>query len=742
MYCFLFQQLVKSNSSNKNSIQINRKFNIKGIKNKVWLKEVKKLFKLDELEIISKEMSKEDIDNLLTKIRLSGFFKEVQLNSIIINNTQIITFNFSVNPLLLHVYLSNNKNLLISQDIVLNLFSDQIGYPKSFRKMHNAIQGIYKWYNDKGFKWVKVEILDNKKNINSVNIKISEGIINSIQFHCPYTNQTSINNNNYLLESIRRYLKLEENIRLNYKKIEKGIEIIKNKKIVDNCDYIVNYSTKHRDEVDLIINLYNLADKATYLEGKNITLTTEIIETIEANLYNSLNFMLKNYISSSADYSINMVNIIKPSSTIYSSILYNTDNKCSVKHINSIMVNKKLYVFTDLYEWYINTPILNKNNYFKLKHYIRNLGKHQEYFNLDFEIPIINNEFNGMICIPWIYIIKKYAGDLEVEIVQKSFNLKSNSIVDVVNQLINYNFLLSRSTLNIKKLDIKFNYKTNSKVKLIKLLGLNHVDYEYKCIKNKNFKYSYLKTAYIKQIYKKKNLFLHRLPKLNKKISHDYLNINLELKYSSNDTHDINWRGKGVNLKMLSQFFIPIKTLQNFYTKHYYNKFIHKYIIKSTVYFNYGINKLNKKKQFIISHLKIGNIFGCVNLLPIAENLELTIPYAIRGYNESYIGLPKTFYKFSLEYHKAITQLNNLFLFFDYICIVQRKLRFIKIDLNRILFADNSLNDHKFNGSIGLGIQFRVPIKQLPAIRLEYAINIVQNSYLHLRVATELSDVE
>nr|YP_010337328.1 hypothetical protein MW436_pgp146 [Pulvinaster venetus]UNJ16913.1 hypothetical protein [Pulvinaster venetus] len=729
-------------SINQSHTKISRKFNIKGIKDTFLSNEIKNMFNLNELETISGEMSKKDIDKLVNNIRSSGFFKQVQLRSIIINNTQMISLDLIMNPYLQNINFINNQNLLIPQNLLLKFFSNQIGYPKSLKKIHNSIQEIYKWYHKKGFKWVKIEIENCKNNQNTINIKILEGKIHSIQFNSYDINQNTINTQNYeyLIKLLRKYLKLKEEERINYYEIENRIAIIKEKKILDNCDYKITYSNKKNNRFNIIINIYSLPYKATYLIGKNITLSTDLREIIEANLFNSINKIINSYIklqlpNDSIQYNKTHIN---PKSKILTSVLYlkNITDKYSIEKIKSIMIDRKSHLFIELYEWYINSIFMNTNHNIKLKHYIKNLTNNQEYINLELKIPDITKQFNFILYFPWFYLIRAYPGQLKIKILQNSFTLKNSAIIELLNPLAQYSYLLNNSILNIKDIQIKLEQTLSNNIAIQSSLGINNIHNRYMSLKNKYYNLV-LNSKKLKYFAINKNcLFL--LSYIRKNILYKYLWINLEINYNTKNENNIKNINKGIYFKLISKIFFPINIIYKPFNKYYHDKFVQKLIIKSTIFNSYNSKNINNNKKFIISNIELGMLFGSANFLPVIEDFILSVPNTIRGYNECWISLPKVFYKLNLEYHKTITKFNNIFAFFDYIYIIPRKSKCINSDISKILFTNNTLDKYRIHSSIGIGISFRIPIKKIPEIRLEYGINISQNIYSHLRVASEI----
>nr|YP_009402670.1 hypothetical protein [Compsopogon caeruleus]ARX96026.1 hypothetical protein [Compsopogon caeruleus] len=729
---------VDCNSNTQCKTIINRKFNIKGINNPIWQNEIKTIFNLNELEKIQGEMTQTDISYLINNLSASGFFEGIQLKTIIISNIQIITLKLKLNPLLLNINFLSNSNLLIPQNLLIDYFSDQIGYPKSLKKIHNSIQSIYNWYHKHGFKWVKIEIKNSHHSNNSIDIKISEGIINSIQFKNSLlvSNIISLSSYKQLINCLRKNLNLEEDELINENKIEKSIDFIKNKNIVDNCEYKVIFSNKYLNKVDIIIHVYSLPDKVTYLIGKNITLTTDLIDTIEANLFNSINRTMSNYIWNNLQkHSIKIaMNNINIASKINSFLLY-TYNHNLIDIIKSIINDRKSHIFIELYEWYISPTRLNTNNSIKLRQYIRNLGKQQEYFHLDLEIPTVNQEFYSTLYFPWLYFFKKSSSELQLKILQYFEVIKNSPLTELLNQFTNSNFLLNNSILKIKSIEIILKHLINNNIETNTKISTNIINNKYNIIKSQEYKQKILNSKY-QYKYTPKPCVVYRI---KKNMSYEYIRGSLDLKYKSYKNHSNIYQYKQFYIQLISDFFLPLKIFNFNLSKLEYSKFTQKLILKSTFYIKQQISKIENHQTIFISNIEIGSLLGSATLLPPIEDFCLTIPNSIRGYNETYISLPKTFYKINLEYHKPFTNINNFFIFFDYTYIIARKSKFINSDITKVLFSNNYLDKSKINSSTGIGLQVKLSIKQIPAIRLEYGINISKEIHSHLRVSPEFN---
>nr|YP_010337244.1 hypothetical protein MW575_pgp031 [Pseudoerythrocladia kornmannii]UNJ16829.1 hypothetical protein [Pseudoerythrocladia kornmannii] len=723
------------NLDKKNNIE--KKIHIQGITDTSFKTQIRNIFNLDDLEKISGAIKKSDMGALLKRMKLSGYFTKIQIKSEIVNKIQNIDLDCTVMPILTNINFKNNKNLIIPEILLHKTFKDQLGKPKNFQHLHKGIKTIYQWYYTQGYHWVQINIVEESKQNNAVEIEISEGFIDSIQFKFSDKSYNVYNQDQTKsIQLIRNFLNIREHVVLNYQEIESQINELKEKKIFNSCDYTVLYSKKHAKQLDLIISVYDLPDKTAFLLGKNTSFATGIIESIESQALNSINTLFWKSFDTNR---INNINL--EAETIYrntqSNLIYN-----SQLLVNRILTQPNFYSLKDLYEWYAKPLNFIVENSLIIRYNIHNLGKTKEYSCLRFNLPNIHKNFTLIYCKPWISLSKQQTILMQYKFIKQSFYAKNKQIKNILNSMLHSNFVFSNLLFDISKIKSKVRIKLNRNIVLKIMMESQANTYSKNSLKahpeilfNQSSKSLNTKNNNL-------NTIFQSIPHRNQKTLSTLISIGTKLKYNTEESNDINWLKQGTHLTVLSKYFIPLKYIKNTIQNYHY-KFANRTIIKSTLFkiFNFNEKKGWFSRQCLLLDLEIGHLSGSSSFFPYLEQFELRSPEAIRGYPNNILDLPKSFYKNSIEYHLASPNNHSLFVFIDYIKKNDRKLFPLTEDILKLLM-NQCHNNHSTNKmTIGLGYQLRTPIKKLPPIRLEYSINIMKERYIHLRVTQVLSSI-
>nr|ASK39566.1 hypothetical protein Rhodc_020 [Rhodochaete parvula] len=713
---------------------------LRGIENAKFEYKTRSFLNLKNLETLKEEITEEEIKKLLDKIKLSGFFTAVKIKSEIINKIQIITINCTVGPIIKKINFLHNSQLLIPELILEKIFKEQIGNPINFHLLNNAVNHIHKWYYDRGFHWVEVKINKHNTQTESINVSIQEGKINSIQFKFP--NYTTINrqeNEEHIIKLIRKFLKIEEEKILNYYNIEQGLNQLKDKKFVDNCDYNIQLC-KAKQKVDVIIYLYKIADKTTHISGKNIHLASEIAEIIETETLKVLNHLFYN--NKKRDNSkLYNTSIIKyqPQLNDYPTTVHKNINCESI--IIKILTKLKYYQITDLYEWYTYSLNLITQNNIKFCYRLHNLGIKHEYITIKFQLPDLNNFLEIRYCKPWINISNKQSGLMTIKILKKFIYIQQKNISDALTQVFNNNWVICNSLLNINTIKLRSKFQLSNNIDLKQCLSINRNLNRHLYLQNTNE----IINLYIQNMcnykYENNTVFGYSIPQVTKKSKLKFLAFDTKLTYKNNNTDNIDWFGKGIYFMFISKYIVPLSNLNKNTIQNYKHQFIQRNIFKSILYYNFSFKQNFIPEQFVILDIEAGQLLGSPAFFPSSENFELQSPISMRGYADTTSIFPKLFYKLSLEMHIVIDNIQSAFLFIDYMYNQPRKLINTTFDISQILFTNNILNNKQHNIAVGIGYQFKAPIKKLPPIRLECSFTHQQEMQIYLKVGPRLSSI-
>jgi len=206
------------------------------------------------------------------------------------------------------------------------------------------------------------------------------------------------------------------------------------------------------------------------------------------------------------------------------------------------------------------------------------------------------------------------------------------------------------------------------------------------------------------------------------------------------------------SVEELTQFQFNIKYsdfINYFNSKHFCLKSVHFIPTTNSIFSAYECRKLNYSNKIMLNfkqsfNINSGHIFtqkvkimilmGSKYHLPFSEEFLLIGPDFIRGYGEGTFPFPMKFGKINLEYHVPVKDKNTLFLFIDY---AQNITIFNLLNKYKILlsqFSPYTYTNFSKRLSYGIGLQIKIPIKQIPPLRLEYAYNIHNGQSLHIRI--------
>lgn len=673
-------------NSDKQIIKIEFTSFNKTIYKKIFIKH-KKLF--DKYQFSTRYLT---VKQTITYFKNSGFIKNIKLNFIKIHNINYILFNIYINPLLKKVTIVNYKKLQIPSSILINLFRKQIGLPKNYIKINDSINKICLWYKQKGFDSIKIQIIENK-NLENIYLEIHEGqIINNILI-CQ--NRENINKKiRYKIEKIiQQELEILPGHILNTKKIESGIQYLKDIQIIGDCKYKV---IERKSGLKLIIQ-YKI------LKNKNFNFYMKIVNLNE-------NLTSHNYIFNSI---LNHLIINK----YY--LCFDKIRKVFLEKISHIPLNTSL-----IYQIY-NKARLNSYLNFKYSSFYFDYYNYPKRFIYDIKV---------MKKVPHIDIFIIYPNVININNFMTSFTL------NLKYKLISSKSLYHLQPKNILSLSNK-KYNFIFQLKGIQILVKHNLHNEI-CLQEKITKIEY---TIIKHYINIKNLipeFIFKdmdnkkqyiLTTLYNFIKYRMIGVDIYIKYYKLYIYNYIKLGTSFIIELTSLICLPFSKLQtiNFIQQsceQLYVQYYQKFIIP----------------QFIPYIKKHENIFVLFSELYGFINPSYHIPFIQKNeYNstQNNIYIKSTLYnkyrKFSiasylhhLEYNISISQNVSIYTFFNYINSLYK-------NSNIKYYSLINIYNYNYEINIGYGIQFNLHTKNIPPLRIEYGINNRQEKFIQLRAYSQ-----
>lgn len=700
---------------------------------------IRDMFAIDELEQSDQEIGQQEINKLLTRMKTSGYFYSINIKSKIIKRQQTVTIECQSMYPLKYINIKKNKHLIIPEKIIYNLFNQQIGKPQNFRLINEALKNIYKWYYEKGYQWVNIQVTQNDKQ--SIEIEINEGIINSIHFKFIGQTEESTTKNELILNTIRNFLDIKEKTRLNYNDIEAKLNELKQKQAFENCDYTVLKSKKKPQQLDLLFSIYELPDKTTFLVGKNTNFSPGIVETIESKIFNSINKLFKEIIY---PHPQRLEKSFKPEeylTNIKNKSNIQLDNYNSQRIINKILTQQHLFSLSDLYEWYSQPVHFINSNSLGVNYNIQNIGKQREYLKIRFKVPSVYKNLILTYCKPWIGLYSKQNSLIKFKFLRQSFFSNHKKVTDLLSQIFNHKFIFLDSLSKMQTLKAKLRIQINNNWSLKETFRLESIEQRRTSIKKRS---EFLFSGENKNL-KNLKINLQGFSYSNSHLVHsthsNFISIDTKLKYKFSYNHDINWSKTGSNFMVLSKYSIPYYNQSTHKLTNHYKKFSQRTILKYTFYNNFDLKKTIKifNHQFSFFDLEIGRLFGSSTFFPWNEKFEIKFPdYTIK--DKSRIpNFPKLLYRSRFEYHLGTPLNHSAFLFCNYIYSGKRLVFYRNTDIFNTVAktADNEQKNHRLNG--GIGYQLKTSIHRLPPIRIELSISDRSEMTIYFRIIEVLS---
>nr|ARO91015.1 hypothetical protein [Corynoplastis japonica] len=657
-------------TSNTNKIFINQ--NVKtyiylhGIENEYQKQLISKLFNIKT----TTNLEDNKLFNIIRAMKISGFFNQIKVTYIIDPKYQKVNIYVKLNPIIKQISFFYDSSLLIPSYLIRKFFDYQIGFPKSFKEINIALDKIIKWYRDKGYCWATIQIIDHQLNANHLKCKINEGVLDNIVIkYYPHINRSS----NTVITSftdklIREYLNIYKGKSLNKNLLESSINQLQNYKIIDKGYYEVIRSSKNHSQIHLILDIYLFPQDSTSVLMHNFFRFSS--NTLLNKIYNHKIFRTPNL----------------------KTILYQINNsqdwkkKWSVlnwKHIN--FYPQRFYKFNSCYRNKLNdTMILLKIDYYTYPNNIK----------ITYSCP-----FNTL---------KQTINNFTIQLFHERINIKhqDKKKYDPYYNNYTYNPSIILSTL---RSELKYFLQPNIQfiqqvlIKNYKLCG-SKITY--------NPITQYLLNSYVN--IDKKNKHICTKNQEWKTISQKDSSLLVELKHDT--INQITWPVSGSAHSVKLEYKLPVTRYNNLFF--YINQNV-AYNIK--LYNEIYIPLLNiyysQYAPFIICNTSFTFSFNDYKCIELSQIL-FDIGYSVSNKSIKNNSHTQSLNNLNVEYHFYVQKYYSLFLILSYKQQLTNYLQLMKTSIGNY---NHHTTINIYNQIIiGIGKQIRVPIRQIPIIRLQY----------------------
>ena len=301
--------------------------------------------KFNKKKVIPFYNAKQIIDYL----RVSGFLKSMEVLNY---NPNYRILNIDISPIIKRVYIYRYQNLNIPENLLLNLFKNQLGLPKNYYLIEKILNKICSWYKSKGFLWANVQLVNSSKlDSNSISLNISEGIIFKTKLACEDKKLLRMTHLNNLNNLIVKELKISPGEILNLYNLKCGISKLKKFKILQECSYCIDFCKRG---IIISINYKTIKSGGIYFHSykSNLMQSKSNINFIRVIMNNSRNLIDK--IFPFLNPSINTIKI--------QSFLFYYDFFYGKKYVKHFITITRISKSDNEIHLLLNFPIINKND--------------------------------------------------------------------------------------------------------------------------------------------------------------------------------------------------------------------------------------------------------------------------------------------------------------------------------------------------------------------------------------------
>nr|YP_009296003.1 hypothetical protein Schiz_055 [Schizymenia dubyi]AOM64938.1 hypothetical protein Schiz_055 [Schizymenia dubyi] len=290
-------------------------------------------------------------------LRVSGFLKSMEVLNY---NPNYRIFEYRYKPIIKRVYIYRYQKLNIPENLLLNLFNNQLGSPKNYYLIEKNLNKICSWYKSKGFLWANVQLVNSAKlDSNSISLNISEGIIFKTKLACEDKKLLRMTHLNNLNNLIVKELKISPGEILNLYNLKCGISKLKKFKILQECSYCIDFC---KQGIIISIKYKTIKSGGIYFHSykSNLIQSKSNINFIKVIMNNSRN--LTDKIFPFLNPSINTIKIQSLLTSLNQSFLFYYDFFYGKKYVKHFITITRISKLDNEIHLLLNFPIINKND--------------------------------------------------------------------------------------------------------------------------------------------------------------------------------------------------------------------------------------------------------------------------------------------------------------------------------------------------------------------------------------------
>lgn len=625
--------------------------------------------------------------NFVDNLEFSGSVHKNRIYYLKNNSRKYNIRNITLNPILSKIVILNARNLKIPQNLLNAHFVKYLGLPKNYKELNHSINRVSTWYKQKGFNYVFIDLFNNDSR-NNIYIAIYEGIIDSIDLTC----NSRMTLNPHQLEAIEKRIKEELSIEkgkvLNVKNLKCGIQKLYDIKLISRCKYkIINENNRIKIKI-----LYKVDPQQYRCINTKYSSVIQDQELIHSPNITDISYYLfrriKSFLNLSLTVPIKIMNILRLQPIIsyqlnYARIL---ERKLNLRHC-------KLYIDSRKFKSIIY-DIKSFNNYTTFDVYFSYLSLYISHSTfIDYFIYLYNDVYIKAITYP--------------------LNLLSNWGIDKPCQYI-YNSLRKSWVTKLKikhKLYNSINFSEN-------------ISFIYDSINQNSIMVNN------KYLYRNYN-GLHRNLNFDKNMLQKILRVDICFKFNYLDLSAIIEEGSLFICRIISIMSLPFSKIEGINLNSSLRQFLYLHYHKA--YFIKPFTKLIQN-AFIMStefYWPIKSISdGEIKLRgPLDHTSSNSCVYKIL---DSY---SKMTFLFNIEYHLIANSYCSIYIFNNYIYKNKVYTNINSTDYTN-LYPD-SMNSNILN--LGFGLQFNVPLRNLPPLRIEHYTSNNIKIFSQLRIYSKYS---
>nr|YP_009315734.1 Hypothetical protein ORF_4 [Trichogloeopsis pedicellata]SCW24392.1 Hypothetical protein ORF_4 [Trichogloeopsis pedicellata] len=636
-----------------------------------------------------------------SKLQELGIFKSICIKRYINNQKEIISCNLLMNPIIKKITVINLSNKIVPLSYLKLIFRSQLGQPMNFVNINRTSSLIKKWYRNNGYIDVNVKINYNKSNSNVIEIDIKESLIQ--KFHLIISSHSKSSKQTAFYYSLKDILQIKIGKPLNIYQLDYNLKQLNHKNLIQKGYYKVG-----KDSNELFVYITPLHDRSISLFSRKYVITQQFKELLESYWhYGSLMFTLNQNIRSFNHNTIgSLYSLLINRRQIYSSPIDKISQADFVLYpsLNRYLISNSYYT-----SWYLPDSVFSPNTNFGLKYCFHYPQQYHTNFVFKTSCPSLGRFIDIKYEISLVKICKLFFTSISstfnktVDIYKKYNQYISNKKIYIypkcsITKHSNFSINIHHYLLNNIEFQKFFEVKQST---LKSILFYNHTCF-YK-LKNNSFKnYSYFCRKYIESSCNltqyifgvKLPLYLENNQYISKKLSE--LNLyNLEISH-----------------------LIPSNTFNTIQNLHY-SKI--KHILRKTCYI---------KRHTVRVYIQIIGLTSPEEFFPSSDNTIVIDSNLIHSYIKSLFYFPVYSRNCKIDYYLYNYKNNIIYFFMDY----------FQSHTNTSGSQNHpnySSKYHTYNNlclklSYGVGLQISTPVKQIPALKLEYGYDINNNYSLHL----------